>query len=83
MVKGAPTYAEASLTLHDMLRDAVAVTHTHFDRVATLLEEEGLNVDAEDVVVVVVAEACNEVIMGEIVLELYVRKEVADVDEDE
>lgn len=49
----------------------------------TLLEEEGLNVDAEDVVVVVVAEACNEVIMGEIVLELYVRKEVADVDEDE
>lgn len=35
MVKGAPTYAEASLTLHDMLRDAVAVTHTHFDRVAT------------------------------------------------
>lgn len=47
----------------------------------TLLEEEGLNVDAEDVVVV--AEACNEVIMGAIVLELYVRKEVADVDEDE
>lgn len=39
--------------------------------------------DAEDVVVVVVAEACNEVIMGAIVLELYVRKEVADVDEDE
>ena len=49
----------------------------------TLLEEEGLTVDAEDVVVVVVAEACNEVIMGAIVLELYVRKEVADVDEDE
>ena len=49
----------------------------------TLLEEEGRNVDAEDVVVVVVAEACNEVIMGAIVLELYVRKEVADVDEDE
>lgn len=48
----------------------------------TLLEEEGLNVDAEDVVVVV-AEACNEVIMGAIVLELYVRKEVADVDEEE
>lgn len=48
----------------------------------TLLEEEGLNVDAEDVVVVV-AEACNEVLMGAIVLELYVRKEVADVDEDE
>ena len=39
--------------------------------------------DAEDVVVVVVAEACNEVIMGAIVLELYVRKEVADVDEEE
>ena len=35
MVRGAPTYAEASRTLHDMLRDAVAVTHTHFDRVAT------------------------------------------------
>lgn len=50
----------------------------------TLLLEEGLNVvDVEDDVVVVVAEACNEVIMGEIVLELYVRKEVADVDEDE
>ena len=50
----------------------------------TLLLEEGLNVvDVEDDVVVVVAEACNEVIMGAIVLELYVRKEVADVDEDE
>lgn len=35
MVVGAPTYAEASRTLHSMLRDAVAVTHTHFDRVAT------------------------------------------------
>ncbi|MFZ1813101.1 MAG: exonuclease domain-containing protein [Rhizobiaceae bacterium] len=34
-VVGAPTYAEASQTLHEMLRDAVAVTHTHFDRVAT------------------------------------------------
>jgi len=47
----------------------------------TLLEEEEeLNVDDEDDDV---AEACNEVIMGAIVLELYVRKEVADVDEDE
>lgn len=35
MVKGAPTYAEAAQTLQEMLRDAVAVTHTHFDRVAT------------------------------------------------
>lgn len=35
MVRGAPSYAEASLTLHEMLRGAVAVTHTHFDRVAT------------------------------------------------
>jgi DNA polymerase-3 subunit epsilon len=35
MVKGAPTYAEAAQTLLEMLRDAVAVTHTHFDRVAT------------------------------------------------
>ncbi len=35
MVKGAPTYAEAARTLLEMLRDAVAVTHTHFDRVAT------------------------------------------------
>ena len=35
MVSGAPTYAVASQTLQDqMLRDAVAVTHTHFDRVA-------------------------------------------------
>lgn len=35
MVRGAPTYAEASHTLHAMLQDAVTVTHTHFDRVAT------------------------------------------------
>lgn len=34
-VRGAPIYSEASRTLNDMLRDAVAVTHTHFDRVAT------------------------------------------------
>jgi DNA polymerase-3 subunit epsilon len=33
-VKGAPTYAEAAQTFHGMLRDAVVVTHTHFDRVA-------------------------------------------------
>ena len=39
--------------------------------------------DDDEDVVVAVAEACNEVIMGEIVLELYVRKEVADVDEEE
>jgi DNA polymerase-3 subunit epsilon len=35
MVRGAPTYAEAAGTLHAMLQDAVTVTHTHFDRVAT------------------------------------------------
>jgi DNA polymerase-3 subunit epsilon len=35
MVQGAPTYAKVSQTLHEMLRDAVVVTHTHFDRVAT------------------------------------------------
>jgi len=35
MVRGAPTYAEASKTLHAMLQDTVTVTHTHFDRVAT------------------------------------------------
>jgi DNA polymerase III subunit epsilon len=35
MVVGAPTYAEASSVLHEMLKDKVVVTHTHFDRVAT------------------------------------------------
>jgi len=35
MVQGAPTYAEASQTLHGMLQGSVVVTHTHFDRVAT------------------------------------------------
>lgn len=35
MVRGAPTYAEAAGTLHAMLQDAVTVTHTHFDRLAT------------------------------------------------
>lgn len=35
MVRGAPTYAEAARTLHGMLQNTVAVTHTHFDRVAT------------------------------------------------
>lgn len=35
MVRDAPTYAEAARTLHGMLQDTVAVTHTHFDRVAT------------------------------------------------
>ncbi|MDZ4271765.1 MAG: exonuclease domain-containing protein, partial [Erythrobacter sp.] len=35
MVRGAPTYGEAAGTLHGMLQDAVTVTHTHFDRVAT------------------------------------------------
>ena len=35
MVRGAPTYAETAETLHAMLKDAVTVTHTHFDRVAT------------------------------------------------
>ncbi|GAB4576305.1 MAG: hypothetical protein Tsb008_19800 [Rhodothalassiaceae bacterium] len=34
MVRGAPTYREASQTLHAMLQDAITVTHTHFDRVA-------------------------------------------------
>jgi DNA polymerase-3 subunit epsilon len=33
-VKGAPTYAEAAQTFHEMLRGAIVVTHTHFDRVA-------------------------------------------------
>ena len=35
MVRGAPTYREAAQTLHAMLQDAITVTHTHFDRVAT------------------------------------------------
>lgn len=35
MVKGYPTYAEASSILHEILREKVVVTHTHFDRVAT------------------------------------------------
>jgi len=35
MVRGAPTYAAAAETLHAMLKDAVTVTHTDFDRVAT------------------------------------------------
>jgi DNA polymerase-3 subunit epsilon len=35
MVVDAPTYAEAAAVLHEMLRGAVVVTHTHFDRVAT------------------------------------------------
>ncbi|MDX2101310.1 MAG: exonuclease domain-containing protein [Alphaproteobacteria bacterium] len=34
MVRGAPTYAEASRTLYSMISNAVVVTHTHFDRVA-------------------------------------------------
>jgi DNA polymerase-3 subunit epsilon len=34
MVEGAPTYAEAAITLHEMCRNAIVVTHTHFDRVA-------------------------------------------------
>jgi len=34
-VRGAPTYVEAGQILHEMLRDTVAVTHTHYDRVAT------------------------------------------------
>lgn len=35
MVRGVPTWAEAAETLHAMVQDAVTVTHTHFDRVAT------------------------------------------------
>lgn len=34
LVRGAPTYSEAAETLNVMLKDAVTVTHTHFDRVA-------------------------------------------------
>jgi DNA polymerase-3 subunit epsilon len=34
MVVGAPTFAEVSDVLHDMLGDGIVVTHTHFDRVA-------------------------------------------------
>lgn len=34
-VRGAPNYAEAGQALNAMLQDAVVVTHTHFDRVAT------------------------------------------------
>ncbi len=34
MVVGAPTYAEAANILHEMLSGTVAVTHTHFDRIA-------------------------------------------------
>jgi len=34
-VVGAPTYRDVSATIANMLHDTVAVTHTHFDRVAT------------------------------------------------
>lgn len=33
-VEGQPTYPDIAHTLHEMLRDTVVVTHTHFDRVA-------------------------------------------------
>lgn len=35
MVKGAPVFIDVASTIHVMLQDAVTVTHTHFDRVAT------------------------------------------------
>ncbi len=34
-VLGAPTYAQAAVTLNEMVRGKIAVSHTHFDRVAT------------------------------------------------
>lgn len=34
MVQGAPTYASIADTIHGKMRDTVAVTHTHFDRIA-------------------------------------------------
>lgn len=47
-VRGAPTYGEAAGTLHAMLRDAVTVTHTHFDRVATHQASARSGVSAPD-----------------------------------
>ena len=35
MVDGAPTYSQISDRFHELLRDSIVVTHTHFDRVAT------------------------------------------------
>jgi DNA polymerase-3 subunit epsilon len=34
-VAEAPTYASAATALHQLLKDEIVVTHTHFDRVAT------------------------------------------------
>jgi DNA polymerase-3 subunit epsilon len=47
-VRGAPTYDEVAATLHAMLRGAVTVTHTHFDRVATQQASGRWGVSAPD-----------------------------------